>query len=125
MKNTVFNWERNKARPQIHYLPRILKFLGYNPSPLPKSLRDRLLRERKTLGLTQKTFAKRLGVDPTTLARWEKGKGKPSKKLQRIIAGFLELANRNSIEGVVIQLNLQKRRASSSFVDKLLPDELN
>jgi transcriptional regulator with XRE-family HTH domain len=89
-ETTVFNWERNKARPQIHYLPRILKFLGYNPSPFPESLRDQLLRERTTLGLTQKAFAKRLGVDPTTLARWEKGKGTPSKKFQRIITGFLE-----------------------------------
>jgi len=89
-ETTLFNWERNKARPQIHYHPRILKFLGYNPSPLPESLRERLLRERKTLGLTQKAFAKRMGVDPTTLARWEKGKGTPSKKLQRIITGFFK-----------------------------------
>src|SRR6266478_5896290 len=37
-ETTVFNWERNKARPQIHYLPRILKFLGYNPLPVSESL---------------------------------------------------------------------------------------
>jgi transcriptional regulator with XRE-family HTH domain len=89
-ETTVFNWERNNARPQIHYLPRILEFLGYNPSPLPESLPDRFLMVRKTLGLTQKAFAKRLGIDPTTLARWERGKGTPSKKAQRIITGFLK-----------------------------------
>jgi transcriptional regulator with XRE-family HTH domain len=43
-------------------------------------------------------FANRLGVDPTTLARWEKGKDTPSKKFQRIITGFLKFRESGSIE---------------------------
>jgi DNA-binding XRE family transcriptional regulator len=33
-------------------------------------------------------MAKRLSVDPTTLARLERGKGTPSKKVQQTIAAF-------------------------------------
>jgi len=88
-ENTIFNWERNKARHQIHYLPRIIKFLGYNPSPLPESLPNRFLGARKTFGFTQKAMAKRLEVDPTTLARWEKGKGRPSNQALCILSGLI------------------------------------
>jgi len=49
-------------------------------------------------GLTQRAFAKRLGIDPTTLARWEKGKGTPSKNLERMIAGLLSFASQTSIK---------------------------
>ena len=34
---------------------------------------ERLVRRRTSLGLSQKEAAKRLGVDPGTLARWERG----------------------------------------------------
>jgi transcriptional regulator with XRE-family HTH domain len=85
----IYNWEGNKASPQIHYLPRIIRFLGYNPLPVYESLPDKLLTARRSLGFTQKTFAERLGVDPGTLRSWESGKRLPSKKLSRIIAGFL------------------------------------
>src|SRR5262249_18258953 len=56
-ETTLFRWERNTARPQIRYLPRILKFLGYDPFPVPVSLADKLRADRRTLGITQKAFA--------------------------------------------------------------------
>lgn len=34
---------------------------------------------RAQLGLTQVEFAARLGVDPITVSRWERGLSKPSK----------------------------------------------
>jgi len=39
----------------------------------PQSVIERFIWARKTHGLTQKEMAKRLSVDPATLARWEKG----------------------------------------------------
>jgi len=36
------------------------------------------------LGITQKVLAKTLGVDPGTLARWERDEGKPLKRYMRI-----------------------------------------
>jgi len=88
-ETAIYNWEGNRTSPQIHHLPRIIRFLGYNPLPVSESLPDKLLTTRRSLGVTQKTFAEQLGVDPGTLRSWENGKRLPSKKLSRIIAGFL------------------------------------
>jgi len=87
----VFRWERGIAQPQIHYLPRILKFLGYDPFPAPLSLVDKMHGARRTLGVTQKAFAQRLEVDPGTLRYWERGKRQPSKKLARRIEVCFEI----------------------------------
>jgi ribosome-binding protein aMBF1 (putative translation factor) len=42
-------------------------------------------------GLSQKKLANVLRIDPTTLARWEKGKAKPSKKLGERLVGLLDI----------------------------------
>jgi transcriptional regulator with XRE-family HTH domain len=94
-ETTLFRWERNTARPQIRYLPRILKFLGYDPFPASVRLADKLRAARRTLGLTQKAFAGRLGVDPTTLRCWERGRRQPSKKLGLMIERSLEIPQNN------------------------------
>jgi transcriptional regulator with XRE-family HTH domain len=73
-QDTIYNWERNANSPQVHELPAVIRFLGYNPLPLARTAPDRLVRARHELGLTQKAMAGRLGIDPTTLARREKGK---------------------------------------------------
>ena len=59
-------------------MPAIIRFLGYNPLPEGKTWGERLVRQRTTLGLSQKAAAARLGVDPSTLARWERGEGEPA-----------------------------------------------
>ncbi len=43
---------------------------------------------RRNLGLSQKALAKRLKIDPSTLALWEKGKGWPSKEFLQTVADF-------------------------------------
>ena len=79
-ETTIYNWERNATNPPNRHIPRIIEFLGCNPLPNPNTLAEKLIMARKTLGLSQKAMAKWLGVDPTTLARWEKGIGKQSRK---------------------------------------------
>ena len=66
---------------RVHQIPKVIEFLGYNPLPLPRWVPEKLLVARRLLGLTQKAMAKRLGVDPTTLAAWEQGKHRPSQKV--------------------------------------------
>jgi len=88
-ETTIYNWERNANSPQVHQLPGVIRFLGYYPYPAAGSLIERLTAVRKTLGLSQKLMAKRLGIDSGTLRTWEKGKRRLSRKLSRIIADFL------------------------------------
>ncbi len=73
---TICNWECHKSSPRIHEIPAVIKVLGYNPLPVPESLAEKLLTARKLLGITQKAMAKRLEVDPTTLARLERGQSR-------------------------------------------------
>jgi transcriptional regulator with XRE-family HTH domain len=83
-ETTICNWESNRTSPQIHQVPEVIRFLGYNPLQVPETLSDTLRLARKVQGLTQKEMARRLGIDPTTLARWERGKSRPSRKLLRM-----------------------------------------
>jgi transcriptional regulator with XRE-family HTH domain len=43
--------------------------------------RDRLVQRRKMLGLSQELLAERLGIDPTTVRRWENGTSEGGPKL--------------------------------------------
>jgi len=73
---TIWNWERHKSSPQVHEIPAALRFLGYNPVPLPKSFPEKVRLVRRVLGLSQKTMARKLGIDPTTIGQWESGRRK-------------------------------------------------
>jgi len=84
-ETTVFRWERGTARPQIHYFPQIVKFLGYDPFPASVTLADKLRAARRRLGSTQTAFAEQLGVDPVTLRKWEQDKAQPNRRSLKII----------------------------------------
>jgi hypothetical protein len=45
----VGNWEVNVSKPEIRYMPAIIKFLGYNPLAEAKTLAEQLVRQRTTL----------------------------------------------------------------------------
>jgi len=76
---TVSNWETNRTSPQLRFIPRIIAFLGYSPyCPQPAPPGNRIRAQRRSLGLSQKELAHRLGIDPSTLRRWELGNGEPS-----------------------------------------------
>lgn len=85
--DTITNWEHNRCQPELPYIPRIIKFLGYDPheSDQDEVLGQRLRKHRRRLGLSLKQAAALLGVDPTSLRDWETGRHKPtSKSLARI-----------------------------------------
>jgi DNA-binding transcriptional regulator YiaG len=46
---------------------------------------------RKTLGLSQRKMAGRLGVDPATLMGWEAGRHQPTKKSIALIGRMIEI----------------------------------
>ena len=74
---SVVNWEKGRWTPHIKHMPGILRFLGYNPLPAGSSIAERIVVHRKSCGLTQKEFAGQVDVDPSTLAKWERGEREP------------------------------------------------
>ena len=91
-KASIANWESNRTRPGFEYMPAIIRFLGYNPLPPTDGWAARLVQYRTALGISQKQSAKRLGVDPSTLARWERGEREPSGALATRASLFLNAA---------------------------------
>lgn len=75
---TITNWERNATEPELRFMPTIIDFLGAYHEPRPDSLPRRLVAARRAMGLSQREAARRMGVDPSTLARWERGERLPS-----------------------------------------------
>ena len=89
-KMSVCNWEVNRTSPALRFVPRIVEFLGYVPNDSqPESLGQQIVAVRRRLGLNQRIVAEKLDVDPSTLGRWERGKGRPSRRLSERLLAFL------------------------------------
>jgi len=86
-ETTIHNWEGKGVVPALRLMPRIIEFLGNDPSDEhePQSLAERLKVQRKRVGLSRKRLAALLGIDPSNLAGWETGKHRPSKKSEIVI----------------------------------------
>jgi len=83
-ESTVTNWELNRVNPCLTYLPKMISFLRYTPPPFDKesdNVIERIKLYRLTRGMSQEKFANLIGVDETTVAKWERGEHEPSKKL--------------------------------------------
>jgi len=86
---TVLNWERGHTKPPIAVLPAIIRWLGYDPFPPPKTLVESLLAKRRAMGWSMKEAAHQLGVDEGTWAAWEKGAASPRGRYARVLQAFL------------------------------------
>ena len=69
----VRNWEWNKTKPEVRFLPALLDFVGYDPGESPTSLSRALRKARRSAGLSQRELAKRAGFDQSSIALWEAG----------------------------------------------------
>jgi len=86
---SVCNWENNRG-PAINMIPKIIQFLEYNPfNNKFNTLGEKIKWYRKQRGMSQKQLAKRLDVDPTTLARWERSESEPNGMLKEQVNLFL------------------------------------
>lgn len=86
---SVLNWEKERSNPSVNHMAGIVRFLGFNPLPTGSSIGERLVAHRKARGITQKEFAHMLGVDPSTLAKWERGEREPRGRFEKIAAAAL------------------------------------
>jgi transcriptional regulator with XRE-family HTH domain len=82
---SVSDWEKGKLSPTAKVMPKVIKFLGYNPfgdcSTMNNEEKIRMC--RKLLGLNTKEAAKRLGVTSATISLWENGRVVPTKSNQK------------------------------------------
>jgi transcriptional regulator with XRE-family HTH domain len=89
--DTILNWEHCRTKPTLRSLPRVIAFLGYDPSIAePKTLGEKVLQYRKSQGLSQKELARQMGIDPTTLARLERNEGRCLPGVLRKVIEFLQ-----------------------------------
>lgn len=88
---TIMNWEKHYTEPQLYLLPKIIKFLGYDPRTKhnSKSIGEQIIEYRRENGLSQRKMARILGIDPSTLGRWERDECLPEGKLRIRVAPFL------------------------------------
>ena len=76
----------------LRTLAEVIRLLGYDPRPAADSTGQALPRDRTGLGMTQKELTEKLGVVPSTLARWERD--------ERVSTGeFLERAAGIDLDG--------------------------
>ncbi len=81
-------------------MPAIIGFLGFNPLPEGRTVGEQLVLRRTSLGLSQEQAAKRIGVDPGTLAKWERGEREPqgvfATRVERFMTSRLPAAARTA-----------------------------
>lgn len=68
---TLILWETDQARPFPRTYARIVGFLGYDPSPAPRTLGEWIRARRRELGMTTRQLAARVGWDEGTVRRYE------------------------------------------------------
>jgi transcriptional regulator with XRE-family HTH domain len=49
---TYLNWEKDKTKPVAAQFRPVVAFLGYDPTPAPETLAERLQAKRRVLGAT-------------------------------------------------------------------------
>jgi transcriptional regulator with XRE-family HTH domain len=87
---TVTNWELNRTKPVLRFLPGIINLLGFDPSAPDASLGERLKAWRHRAGVPQDRFARLIGIDPATLSRWERNLRVPAGRYARLAEAFVE-----------------------------------
>ena len=83
-------WENNKYTPQVQYMPRVIEFLGYDPTVQNlETLEGQIRQFRHLHGLTLEGLGKLIGVKETTISGWESGEIKPSESSLRKLMPLL------------------------------------
>jgi transcriptional regulator with XRE-family HTH domain len=90
---TVANWEKDRTKPVPSQFGVVILFLGYDPTPAPSSLAERVEAKRRSLGATLDQVAQYLGWDEGSLRRYVKGEWQLSPERAAALERFLDLGN--------------------------------
>jgi transcriptional regulator with XRE-family HTH domain len=89
-ETTIYHWERQRNMPEIRFIAPIIKFLGYDPILKPESFPEKLRAYRSRMGLSQKNFAIKFGIDPSTIAKWEMKNHNPAKFYRKLLDRIID-----------------------------------
>ncbi len=73
---SLVNWEKNRTSIGARFVPAIIRWLGYDPLPRPRSFASWLVTERIRKGLARRGLANALGWDENTVRKYAEG-GRP------------------------------------------------
>ncbi len=97
-------WETDQAKPQVHFVPEIIKFLGYNPYTFDtNTIGGQVKKYRFEHGLCLEGLGKLLNVDASTVSSWEN-----NKRLQNPMNN--ESLNKLLGKGITIATHPHKKR---------------
>ena len=85
----LYNWERARNKPKVKFMVSIINYLNYCPLfEQPKSLGQLVKLKRFHAGLSSEQLAHKMGIDPSTLLRWE---GREYSPARGMIKKYFEL----------------------------------
>lgn len=88
---TLINWEKHRTKPVAAQFRPLADFLGYDPTPAPTTLVERVEAKRRQLGVTLEQVARYLGWDAGSLTRYLNGTWRLSPKRADTLEQFLDL----------------------------------
>lgn len=104
--HTIRNWETGRSSPVFIHWPAIIRFLGYDPHPAPRTIVERVYAARRQLGMTYRVIAPFFGIDRDTVWGWEQRGYLPRKRTRERIEDFWKtvpmVRNRRSDEGLAL-----------------------
>jgi transposase len=103
--DTVVNWEKDKTMPVASQFRPVVAFLGYDPTPEPRTLAERLQAKQRRLGASFAQVARYLGWDPGSLRRYLDGTWRISLDRWDALEAFL-----HAEDGALAGLHSLKRR---------------
>jgi transcriptional regulator with XRE-family HTH domain len=89
-RDTYVNWEKGRTEPVASQFRPIVAFLGYDPTPEPQTLAERVEAKQRRLGASLAQFARYLGWDPGSLKRYLDGTWRISLNRRDALEAFLD-----------------------------------
>jgi transcriptional regulator with XRE-family HTH domain len=103
--DTVVNWENENTKPVAAQFRPVVAFLGYDPTPEPRTLAGRVEAKQRTLGASLAQVARHLGWDPGSLKRYLDGTWRISPDRCQVLEAFL-----NTDDDALAAVHSLKRR---------------
>ena len=88
-ESSIWNWEHG-TDPELHYIPKLIEFLGYIPFDCPDDTVGRLAWYKRAMGMNLDNLGEAMGRDPEQLSDWLSGRHYPFRKNREKIERFLE-----------------------------------